>query len=189
MDAPEQEGFTLGRASRRKRDRRLGLIPQPSHPLRQTHETPPLLGPLPGWEKISACLIELILPYLPEEAGIREWRAGIGMAAMAWNLALLPAPERALEIEQMGRDAEADAMDPIPLEDLLLLLITRKLRLFPDDPRLVLSWEVKNAGSRVHVLAMASLPVSSQDLAAGYRAEAESPSLDAEWPGVESEGL
>ena len=119
----------MGRASRRKRERRLGLIPRLSHPLEPIFETPPLSGPLPGLEKISACLIELILPYLPEEAGVQAWRAGITMAAMAWNLALLPASERDREIERMFQQTEAHSLDdPLFLEDLLQLLITRKLR-------------------------------------------------------------
>ncbi|MEA2563109.1 MAG: hypothetical protein QOH06_4613 [Acidobacteriota bacterium] len=197
MDAPEQEGFTLGKASRRKRERRLGLLPRQSHPLEPTFETPHLSEPLPGLEKISACLIELIRPYLPEEAGIQAWQAGIAMAAMAWNLALLPAPGRDREIGRMFQQAEALALDdPLLLEDLLQLLITRKLRFYPDDPRLILSWEVRKAGSRVHVTAMATLPdllegpeVSRQKLAAGYRAEAERSSPDADCQGVESEGL
>ena len=188
----------MGKASRRKRERRLGLIPRLSHPLEPTFETPPLSEPLPGLEKISARLIELTLPYLPEEAGIKAWRAGIAMAAMAWNLALLPASERDREIEWMFQQAEAHALDdPLLLEDLLQLLIAQKLRLYPDDPRLILSWEVRKAGSRVNVTAMATLPDlpeegpedSRQKLAAGYRAEAESSSLDADWQGVESEGL
>lgn len=165
----------MGRASRRKRERRLGLIPRPSHHVEQTSEPPPLPRPLPGWEKISACLIELILPYLPEQAGIKEWRTGIAMAAMAWNLALLPASERDGEIERMFQQAEAHALDdPLLLEDLLQLLISRKLQLYPDDPRWVLSWEVRKAGSRFHVMAITALPEevpedsrdSRQDLAA-----------------------
>ena len=172
----------MGRASRRKRERRLGLIPRLSHPLEPIFETPPLSGPLPGLEKISACLIELILPYLPEEAGIQAWRAGIAMAAMAWNLALLPESERDREIARMFQQAEARALDdPLLLEDLLQLLITRKLRFYPDDPRLILSWEVRKAGSRVHVTAMATLP----DLPKGP----EDSSLDADWQGMASDGL
>jgi hypothetical protein len=81
------------------------------------------------------------------------------MAAMAWNLALLPAPDRDREIGWMFQQAEAHALDdPLLLEDLLQLLITRKLRLYPDDQRLILSWEVRKAGSRIHITAMATLP-------------------------------
>lgn len=109
------------------------------------------------------------------------------MAAMAWNLALLPTSERDREIEWMFQQGEeAHALDdPLLLEGLLQLLITRKLLLYPDDPRLILSWEVRKAGSRVHVTAMATLPDlpeegpedSRQKLAAGYRAEAQSEGL------------
>lgn len=169
-------GVYLGKASRRKRERRLGLIHRSSHSLEQSFETLPFPGPLPGLEKISACLIELILPYLPEEAGIQAWRAGIAMAAMAWNLALLPASERDREIERMFQQAEARALDdPLLLEDLLQLLIAQKLRIYPDDPRLILSWEVRKAGSRVHVTAMANLPDLPQEVPEDSRQQLEVP--------------
>ena len=152
----------MGKASRRKRERRLGLFPRPSH-FEQTSETPPLPGNLPRREKISACLIELILPYLPEEASIRAWQAGVALAATAWNLTALPASVRDQEIARMLRQEAGALEDPFFLADLLQLLITRKLRLYPDDPRLVLNWEVRKAGSRVHVTAMATLPTPAED--------------------------
>lgn len=155
----------MGRASRRKRERRSGLLPRLSRISDgQLCEVPPLSGPLPGWEKISACLIELILPSLPEDAGIREWRLGISLAATAWNLALLPEPVRDQEIERMVQQMEAEAMEgPLFLEALLQRLILRKLRLYPDDLRTVLSWEVRKAGSEVRVTAIAALPPLPED--------------------------
>lgn len=156
----------MGRASRRKRERRSGLLSRLSRISDgQLCEVPPLSGPLPGWEKISACLIELVLPSLPEDAGIREWRLGISLAATAWNLALLPEPVRDREIERMVQQMEAEAMeDPLSLKALLQQLILKKLRLYPDDLRAVLSWEVRKAGSKVHVTAMAALPPLPDDV-------------------------
>lgn len=164
---PEQEGCALGRASRRKRERRSGLLPRLSRISDgQLCEVPPLSGPLPGWEKISACLMELILPSLPEDAGIREWRLGISLAASAWNLALLPEPVRDQAIERMVQRMEAEAMeDPLFLEAQLQRLILRKLRLYPGDLRPVLSWEVRKAGSEVQVKAIAALPPLREDAA------------------------
>ena len=154
-------GVYLGRASRRKRERRLGLFPQPPHFELLKH---PLPGNLPRREKISACLIELIRPYLPEEASIHAWQAGIAMAATAWNLTALPGSVRDGEIERLLQQ-EAEALeDPLFMEDLLQLLITRKLQLYPDDPRMVLSWDVRKAGSRVHVTAVSTLPSPPEDI-------------------------
>src|SRR5215210_3217881 len=147
MDVPDQEGSTLGKASRRKRERRLGRHLQPYHPPGQTSEPPSPLTPLPGREKISTCLVEMVRPLLPPEAGIAEWRMGIAVAALAWNLALLPAAERVREIERMVQDPEANELGVPFLLDLLLLLVAQKLRLYPGDPRLVLSYDVRKAGS------------------------------------------
>ena len=84
---------------------------------------------------------------------------GIAVAALAWNLALLPAAERDREIERLVQDPEANDLGVPFLLDLLLLLIAQKLRLYPDDPRLVLSYGVQKAGSgRFHITAMAGLP-------------------------------
>lgn len=155
----------MGRASRRKRERRSGLLPRLSRITDgQLGELPPLSGPLPGWEKISACLIELVLPSLPEDAGIEDWRMGISLAATAWNLALLPKPVREQEIERMAQRMEAEALeDPVFLEALLQRLILRKLRLYPDDLRPVLSWEVRKAGRNVHIQAITALPPLPED--------------------------
>jgi len=140
----------LGKASRRKRERRLGL---------QISEPPSPLTPLPGGKKISACLIEMVRPLLPPEAGIAEWRIGIAVAALGWNLAILPEAERVREIERMVQDPEANELGIPFLLDLLLLLIAQKLRLYPDDARLVLSYDIRKAGSgRLHITAMAGLP-------------------------------
>jgi hypothetical protein len=159
MDMPDQEGSTLGKASRRKRERRLGRSLQPFHSPGQISEPPYPLAPLPGRGKISACLIEMVRPLLPPEVGIAEWRMGIAVAALAWNLALLPAAERVREIERMVRDPEANDLGVPFLLDLLLVLIAQKLRLYPDDPRLVLSYDVRKIGSgRFHITAMAGLP-------------------------------
>jgi len=150
MDVPAQEGSTLGKASRRKRERRLGLqISEPAAPL----------TPWSGREKISACLITMVRPLLPPEAGIAEWRMGIAVAALGWNLAILPVAERVREIERLVQDPEANELGVPFLLDLLLVLIAQKLRLYPDDPRLVLSYDIQKAGSgRFHITAMAGLP-------------------------------
>lgn len=150
----------MGRASRRKRERRSGLLPRLSRITDgQVCEVPPLSGPQPGWEKISACLIELILPSLPEDAGLGEWQLGMSLAATAWNLALLPEPVRDQEIGQMVQRMEAESMeDSLFLEAMLQRLVLRKLRLYPDDLRPVLSWEVQKAGRKVHVQAITALP-------------------------------
>jgi hypothetical protein len=84
---------------------------------------------------------------------------GIAVAALAWNLALLPAAERVREIERMVQDPEANELGVPFLLDLLLLLVAQKLRLYPSDPRLVLSYDIRKAGSgRFHITAMAGLP-------------------------------
>lgn len=84
---------------------------------------------------------------------------GIAVAALGWNLAILPEAERVREIERMVQDPEANELGVPFLLDLLLLLIAQKLRLYPDDARLVLSYDVRKAGSgRFHITALAGLP-------------------------------
>ncbi|MFL6292036.1 MAG: hypothetical protein ACJ759_14165 [Thermoanaerobaculia bacterium] len=100
----------------------------------------------------------MVRPVLPPEAGIAEWRMGIAVAALAWNLALMPEAERVREIERLVQDPEANELGVPFLLELLLLLIAQKLRFYSDDPRLVLSYDVRKAGGRFHITAMAGLP-------------------------------
>lgn len=160
MDMPNRRRCVLGRASRRKRERRQGIFRVPSF-AEQEWEAPPLPGPPPGvkgMKKISACLIELVDPLISEASDLDECRAILSMAAMAWNLSHLQAATREESVVGAIESSGDGGIDDAFTGAFLLELAERKLRLFPDDPRVVLSWKVKKVRDGFHVTVEGGLP-------------------------------
>ena len=147
----------MGRASRRKRERRQGIFRVPSF-AEQEWEAPPLPGPPFGLKKISACLIELVDPLISETSDIEECRVVLSMAAMAWNLSHLQAATREESVVGAIESSGDGGIDDAFTGAFLLELAERKRRLFPDDPRVVLSWNVKEIRDRFHLTVEAALP-------------------------------
>ena len=95
--------------------------------------------------KISAALLELVEPFYPEPPTLQELQTIVAFGAIAWNASILDGAEREEHLRMMMGEVEEG--DPALFESLLRDLIARKLRLFPDDRRLVASWEVTKNGS------------------------------------------
>lgn len=110
-------------------------------------------------EKISGRLIELAGDLVGDDDEPEPWRAGIDLAAIAWNLSFLPREKREREMrELLDEIVEKADIDPDLLGVLLESLIERKRLLYPDDRRRVLKWEVRASRRRIHVLAVSILP-------------------------------
>jgi hypothetical protein len=129
--------------------------------------------------KLSEALIELCEPFEPEKLSTKEFENLIGLAAVAWNIAVLPEEER---LEKL-----ADFVDTMPLMrdeleceiDTVLhadskdtgvapatttlhfigAMIQRKDNLFPKDNRLVLNYNVKDSPEGPH-LTVSSSPLN-----------------------------
>lgn len=157
MDMPNRRRCVLGRASRRKRERRQGIFKVPSF-AEQEWEAPPLPGPPPGLKKISLCLFELVDPLISEASDLDECRAILSMAAMAWNLSHLQAATREESVVGAIESSGDGGIDDALMGAFLLELAERKLRLFPDDPRVVLSWNVKEIRDGFHLTVAAAPP-------------------------------
>jgi hypothetical protein len=142
----------------------MGLLPESPRTLlpgvdNATHPSSERASSWKGQKKISACLVELARLWLHEDADPELWRTGICLAAIAWNLTLLPRPERGREVEQMLSGAgELTGVDSDFLGFILEGLMERKLQLYPDDPRLVINWQVRTTRRRIHIIAAAALP-------------------------------
>ena len=157
MDMPNRRRCVLGRASRRKRERRQGIFKVPSF-AEQEWEAPPLPGPPPGLKKISHCLFELVDPLISEASDLDECRAILSMAAMAWNLSHLQAATREERVVGAIESSGYGGIDDALMGAFLLELAERKLRLFRDDPRVVLSWNVKEIRNGFHLTVAAAPP-------------------------------
>ncbi|PYV02779.1 MAG: hypothetical protein DMG10_13475 [Acidobacteria bacterium] len=103
--------------------------------------------------KLSGRIIELITPYREGNPDRGEFERLISLASTAWNLSLFPLKARD---ETMMKVLKA-----VPDEDrqlirgLLQELIVRKELLFPEDRRLVGSFDVIDEGENFRVIVAA----------------------------------
>jgi hypothetical protein len=131
-----------------------------------------------GGSKLSAALIELCEPFEPENLSTKEFENLIALAAVAWNIAVLPKEERLekltafietmpnmkeeleSEIDTVLHDDSKDT-DFAPATTMLHFIgamIQRKDELFPNDSRLVLNYNVKDSPKGPH-LTVSSAPI------------------------------
>lgn len=97
-----------------------------------------------GLPKMSETLIKFAEPYLDRGHGLDVFRAGVSMAAMAWNLTLLPPSRRDREIEFLFATIGPifDGMDRATFHAMLHEMVLRKEMLFGDDLRLIAGYDV-----------------------------------------------
>jgi len=134
-----------------------------------------------GGSKLSAALIELCEPFEPENLSTKEFEKLIALAAVAWNIAVLPKEERLEKlttfIETMPNmkkelETEIDAVlhddsketDFTPATTMLHFIgamIQRKDELFPNDDRIVMNYNVKDNPEGTH-LTVSSAPINPE---------------------------
>ena len=132
-----------------------------------------------GSIKLSAVLIELCEPFEPQNITTKEFENLIGLAAVAWNIAVLPKEERlekltafVEEMPEMREELEHEVdtvlhdgskdTDFAPATTMLHFIgamIQRKDELFPDDNRLILEFNVKDSPEGPH-LTVSSAPIN-----------------------------
>ena len=134
-----------------------------------------------GGRKLSAALIELCEPFEPENLSAKEFEKLIALAAVAWNIAVLPKEDRLekltafietmpnmkeelkSEIDTVLHDNSKDT-DFAPATTMLHFIgamIQRKDELFPNDIRLVLNYNVKDCPEGPH-LSVSSAPINPE---------------------------
>jgi hypothetical protein len=123
----------MGRASRRKKAR---------------EERGARTGPSP---KVSACLIDVMGPYLEECESGEAYRKLVALASAAWNLALLSPEERQGNTDRLLQSLPDE--DRALVEVMLQQLIARKEELFPHDRRFVVNADVLEEGDHFRVVA------------------------------------
>jgi len=160
----------MGRASRRKRERRLGplsragvapasasilevdgVLPTRTHlltrPLPPPSPAPPVFA-----VKISKALLDVVQPFLEVEDLSRDQvRSVVQFGALAWNLALLDEETRKVETEKIAREVTPGA--PEESRAMIGVVLDRKARMHPRDRRFIVSVEVVDHGDSWRVLA------------------------------------
>ena len=136
-----------------------------------------------GGIKLSSALIELCEPFEPETLSAKEFENLIALAAVAWNIAVLPKDERLEKLtafvetmpdmkEELETEIDTVLHDNSKIADfapattmlhLIGAMIQRKDELFPNDIRLVLNYEVKDSPEGPH-LAVSSAPINAEHI-------------------------
>lgn len=146
----------VGKASRKKRMRRMGSGPSASPGMVPT--TPPLKESIaPHGSKVSERLVELVRPYLEDSMSRTEYEVLVGLGALAWNLSLLPTEDRQSELRRIGLALNAEPHMQGRTAELVQEFQRRKELLFPSDDRMVLEWEVEDRGCGRYLVLAASL--------------------------------
>jgi len=115
-----------------------------------------------GITKISDSLQKLIEPFASDTKNKKELEFFLFVAVIAWNLEVMSDLIPAMEWIEMMNESIADFVktkDPEQIEfieDLIMTLIERKEKLFPNDMRLVADFELKSLGKGDYHLSVAS---------------------------------
>ena len=134
-----------------------------------------------GGIKLSAALIELCEPFEPKNLSTKEFEKLIVLAAVAWNIAVLPKEERLEKlsafIEEMPnmRQELENEIDTVLHDDsketdfapatttlhFIGAMIERKDELLPNDNRLIIDFKVKDSPEGTH-LTVSSAPINPE---------------------------
>ncbi|MCY0853886.1 hypothetical protein [Cupriavidus sp. D39] len=142
----------MGKASRRKKTLQSVASTQPA-----SLSNLPFAPGYNPYGKISAALINLIDPYASDDLPLDRTRKLVGMGVIAWNIASTSnTPDEAeAELDRficntpvLGASDGSAAQD---FREATLALIRRKHILFPQDKRVVTSYEVSRERSGLHL--------------------------------------
>jgi hypothetical protein len=110
-------------------------------------------------EKISARLVEVAGCLLGDDAGPEVVRWGISLAALGWNLSLLPQEARGRAMAELLAESEEKAgIAPDLLGSILERFVEQKRRLYPEDDRVILNWKVRTSRRQARVTVVSALP-------------------------------
>jgi hypothetical protein len=114
---------------------------------------------LPQEEKISNALVVLLDAEVGKGVRLAEYRMALNLIAFAWNVSLLPASEQPEAIQKLftlsPRCDDAQEREAIAHVE---RLIARKLELFPNDKRWIVSCEANFRRDCLHITAAALYP-------------------------------
>jgi hypothetical protein len=109
-----------------------------------------------GRIKMSAVLSEFAEPLLREAIDDASSKIAISMAAMCWNLALMPEDEHEEMINDMKTKLSETKPDEKIVEDIARMFIARKKELFSHIRRFIVDYDVKFINGQLHLNVVSS---------------------------------
>ena len=115
-----------------------------------------LVGPPRDGVKMSEVLEQFVEPYMEYAETEDAYRKLLGIAIVAWNVALLPDKERQSDLDDVLVNLPAEVRDDG--KKIAEELMERKERHFSHYRRMILDFEIEDAGDKWHlsVISMAT---------------------------------
>jgi hypothetical protein len=114
-----------------------------------------------GTAKMSEVLEEFVDPYLAFAETRKQRQKLFEIAVLAWNLALISKDERQQMLDKAIEEGitQNDPLARQNTREILTEMIERKERLFPDNQRCIVEFQLQDAGENFRLL-VASTPVT-----------------------------
>lgn len=109
-----------------------------------------------GEVKMSEVILDFVAPYMAELETDEESRKLIGVAVIAWNIALLPEEERAVAVDKL-LDQATFASISSDLKPFIYELVERKNTYFADIERFILNYQTVDTGEGMHLTIASTL--------------------------------
>jgi len=113
----------------------------------------------PGEAKMSDVLTDFVAPYRTEVDTEIAYQRLLELAIMAWNTALLPAPEQPEMIDRIIAEGFPKAHQELKqgMKDILDQFLARKNQYFSENKRLIIDFELKDTGRDYHLSVASTL--------------------------------
>ncbi len=110
-----------------------------------------------GGKKMSDTLLEFAEPLIDPLVPNSEQEDKIALAAICWNLSLIPSEEKDEVIGGMFSrfKKELGSEDSLLMDSILEEMLARKKELFPNDKRMIMEWNIEPIGNGDEFLSVA----------------------------------
>ncbi|MGB3294074.1 MAG: hypothetical protein WBB01_13895 [Phormidesmis sp.] len=113
-----------------------------------------------GQVKMSDVLDEFVEPYEDDRMTLNQRQNLLGIAVIAWNLALLPEAERKNMLKKIIKEV-LQGEDPLfqqETREIINEMVARKEQLFADNQRYIVSFQLQDLGTELNLTVASTLP-------------------------------
>ena len=118
-----------------------------------------------GHAKMSDVLESFVEPYEDDEMTLSQRQNLLGIAVVAWNLALLPEDKRRGALKEIikGILSGEDPLFQQEAREIITEMVARKDQLFADNQRYIVSYQLQDLGTEYHLTVASTLPGEPTD--------------------------
>lgn len=102
--------------------------------------------------KLSDAIVHYAGPMLEKCSGFKEQEKMLIFAIVVWNMCLLPQKEANMYIDKIHEEmGNGDSQAIKDMDEVMNYLIDRKKRLYEDDKRIVVSYNITKTKDKLHL--------------------------------------